>query len=199
GMTTVAPFGAWRSPLSAERVAAASLGLGCLAVDGDAIWWIEGRPAEQGRAVLVSWRPGTEPRDAIPPPWNARTRVHEYGGGARVLLPPAGPAGVPARGRGGAPRAHAAGAVALRGRRHRPAPRPAPGGRRGASLERRAPQLSRAHRARGTRNARRAGGWMRLLRRAPAQPRRRDARLDRVAPTGHAVGPQRALDRTDRP
>ncbi|HKA88612.1 MAG TPA: prolyl oligopeptidase family serine peptidase, partial [Haliangiales bacterium] len=81
-MTTVAPFGAWRSPLSAERVAAASLGLGCLAVDGDAIWWIEGRPAEQGRAVLVSWRPGTEHRDAIPPPWNARTRVHEYGGGS---------------------------------------------------------------------------------------------------------------------
>jgi len=37
-MTSVAPFGAWRSPLSAERVAAASLGLGCLAVDGDAIW-----------------------------------------------------------------------------------------------------------------------------------------------------------------
>src|SRR5262249_58280141 len=85
GMTTVAPFGAWRSPLSAERVAAASLGLGGLAVDGDAIWWIEGRPTEQGRAVLVCWRPGTEPRDAIPPPLNARTRGHESGGGSLAV------------------------------------------------------------------------------------------------------------------
>jgi dipeptidyl aminopeptidase/acylaminoacyl peptidase len=81
-MTRVAPFGAWESPLTAEKVAGASLGLGGLAVDGESVWWVEGRPAEEGRCVLVRWRPGAQPLDVIPPPWNARTRVHEYGGGA---------------------------------------------------------------------------------------------------------------------
>ena len=84
-MTRVAPFGAWDSPLSAAHVAAASLALGGLTVDGDEVWWIEGRPAEEGRAVLVRWRSDTGPRDMIAPPWNARTRVHEYGGGSLAV------------------------------------------------------------------------------------------------------------------
>ena len=84
-MTRVAPFGAWDSPLSAAHVAAASLMLGGLTVDGDDVWWIEGRPAEEGRAVLVRWRSDTGPRDMIAPPWNARTRVHEYGGGSLAV------------------------------------------------------------------------------------------------------------------
>ena len=103
-MTRVAPFGAWDSPLSAAHVAAASLALGGLTVDGHDVWWIEGRPAEEGRAVVVRWRSDTGARDMIAPPWNARTRVHEYGGGSlavagrhRVLLASARPARVPAR------------------------------------------------------------------------------------------------------
>jgi dipeptidyl aminopeptidase/acylaminoacyl peptidase len=84
-MTRVAPFGAWDSPLSAAHVAAASLMLGGLTVDGDDVWWIEGRPAENGRAALVRWRSATGPCDMIAPPWNARTRVHEYGGGSLAV------------------------------------------------------------------------------------------------------------------
>jgi dipeptidyl aminopeptidase/acylaminoacyl peptidase len=84
-MSRVAPFGVWDSPLSAARVAAASLMLGGLTVDGDDVWWIEGRPAEDGRAVLVRWRSATGPCDMIAPPWNARTRVHEYGGGSLAV------------------------------------------------------------------------------------------------------------------
>src|SRR5262249_59085703 len=60
-MTRVAPFAAWDSPLSAAQVAAASLMLGGLTVDGDDVWWIEGRPAEDGRAALVRWRSATGP------------------------------------------------------------------------------------------------------------------------------------------
>jgi dipeptidyl aminopeptidase/acylaminoacyl peptidase len=78
----VAPYGTWRSSISAARVAAASVTLGGLAVDGDAIYWLEGRPGEGGRTVLVRWRAATGAVDLTPPPWNVRSRVHEYGGGA---------------------------------------------------------------------------------------------------------------------
>ena len=61
GVTVRAPHGAWRSPITAARVAVASAGLGGLAVDGDAIYWLEGRPAEGGRSVLVRWRAGAAP------------------------------------------------------------------------------------------------------------------------------------------
>src|SRR5262249_1312222 len=82
GVTTRAPFGTWRSPITAGRVAVASAGLGALAGDGDAIYWLEGRPAEGGRSVLVRWRTDGGAVDVTPPPWNVRTRVHEYGGGS---------------------------------------------------------------------------------------------------------------------
>ena len=49
------PFGSWPSPVSASRVAGASLRLGQAALDGAAIFWTEGRPEEQGRNVLVRW------------------------------------------------------------------------------------------------------------------------------------------------
>jgi dipeptidyl aminopeptidase/acylaminoacyl peptidase len=81
-VSAVAPYGAWRSPVSASQVATASIALGGLAVDGEAIYWVEGRPAEAGRAVLVRWRADTGAVDVLPAPWSVRTRVHEYGGGS---------------------------------------------------------------------------------------------------------------------
>jgi dienelactone hydrolase len=85
----VAPYGSWRSPLSARWVAGASgRGSGAeLAADG-ALWWAESRPAEGGRTVLVRRPDGGEPEDATPAGTNARTRVHEYGGGAWALAGP---------------------------------------------------------------------------------------------------------------
>lgn len=74
-------FGTWPSPISAERVASGGVSLAGPAVRGDneaaEIWWSEQRPDEGGRTVLV--RNGLDRIDA---PFNARTRVHEYGGGA---------------------------------------------------------------------------------------------------------------------
>jgi len=75
----VLPYGSWPSPISAADVAKGAVRLGFPVVVGDAdpdVWWLEGRPAEGGRQVIVSGERG----DLLPAPWNARTRVHEYGG-----------------------------------------------------------------------------------------------------------------------
>ncbi|HEX5928079.1 MAG TPA: S9 family peptidase [Solirubrobacterales bacterium] len=82
-MSTVAPYGSWRSPIDPRTVAAAGrrLAAPALAADG-AVWWAEGRPTEGGRVVLVRCADGGAPEDVTPEGFNARTRVHEYGGGA---------------------------------------------------------------------------------------------------------------------
>jgi dipeptidyl aminopeptidase/acylaminoacyl peptidase len=82
--TTSAPFGSWRSPISAGQVVSASIRLSQLAFDGDDLYWVEQRPAEQGRNVIVRRSPDGKITDVNPPPFNARTRAHEYGGGAYI-------------------------------------------------------------------------------------------------------------------
>jgi len=79
-----APYGTWRSPITAEAIVADTVGLDQIAVDGTDIYWIEGRASEQGRCVLIRHRNGIN-EDMMPAPWNVRTRVHEYGGGAYVV------------------------------------------------------------------------------------------------------------------
>ncbi|MBN1886652.1 MAG: S9 family peptidase [Thermoflexales bacterium] len=76
----IASYGAWDSPIKAEAAAAGSLRLGHLGLDGEAIYWIETRPAEMGRNAIVGHGPDGQTVDAIPPSFNACTRVHEYGG-----------------------------------------------------------------------------------------------------------------------
>ncbi|MDQ3702457.1 MAG: hypothetical protein M3442_16275, partial [Chloroflexota bacterium] len=76
-----APYGSWRSPISAQMVAKAAVRLGHLAVDGDDLYWAELRPAEGGRNVIVRRTPDGRTMEVNPAPFNARTRVHEYGGG----------------------------------------------------------------------------------------------------------------------
>src|SRR4051812_1605271 len=85
-MAETAPFGSWRSPITAELVARAGTRLEepTLALDGT-VWWLEGRPAEGGRTVLVRRQPGGAPEDVTPEGFYVRTRVHEYGGGAWLL------------------------------------------------------------------------------------------------------------------
>ncbi len=88
-MPTVAPYGSWSSPIDAAAVARAGrrLAFPTLADDG-AVWWLEGRPSEGGRAVLMRRPPGGEAEAMTPEGTNVRTRVHEYGGGAWRLLEP---------------------------------------------------------------------------------------------------------------
>jgi hypothetical protein len=51
-------------------------------LEGGVVWWLEGRPSEDGRVVLVREEPGGDPVDVVPSGFNVRTGVHEYGGGA---------------------------------------------------------------------------------------------------------------------
>ena len=79
------PYGTWPSPISAASVAAQSLRLSAVTIDGDDLYWLEGRPAEGGRNVLVRRTQGGAAVDVTPLPFNVRTRVHEYGGGAYLV------------------------------------------------------------------------------------------------------------------
>ncbi|HYX41296.1 MAG TPA: hypothetical protein VE821_06345, partial [Pyrinomonadaceae bacterium] len=77
----VAPYGSWRSPITADLIVGGSVGLGAPALDGASIYWLEGRPKEAGRNVIVRRTTAGASEDVTPQPFNARTRVHEYGGG----------------------------------------------------------------------------------------------------------------------
>jgi len=80
-----APYGSWRSPITSDLITAESITLFEPRVDGDAIYWLELRPREQGRVVVVRHDSGGQTVDVIGPTFNARTRVHEYGGGAYAV------------------------------------------------------------------------------------------------------------------
>jgi len=78
-----APYGAWKSPITSSLIVAQSIALMEVRLDGDEIYWLEGRPQERGRYVVVhAPSDGAAARDVNAPPYNARTRVHEYGGGS---------------------------------------------------------------------------------------------------------------------
>jgi dipeptidyl aminopeptidase/acylaminoacyl peptidase len=77
---TIAPYGTWPSPVTAGLLVEQAVGLADVQVAGEWIYWVESRPAEEGRQVIVRTRPGEEPADVIPGGFSARTQVHEYGG-----------------------------------------------------------------------------------------------------------------------
>jgi dipeptidyl aminopeptidase/acylaminoacyl peptidase len=79
--TQVAPFGSWKSPITSDLIVKGSIGVGMVMLDGPDVYWIEMRPSEEGRSVIVRRAAQGETKDVTPKPFNARTRVHEYGGG----------------------------------------------------------------------------------------------------------------------
>ena len=81
----VAPYGSWKSPVTSDLIVAGTVGLGEIALDGEDIYWVEMRPTEGGRSVVVRRTPDGRTTDVTPPGFNARTRVHEYGGGAFLV------------------------------------------------------------------------------------------------------------------
>ncbi|GLW62780.1 acyl-peptide hydrolase [Actinomadura rubrobrunea] len=80
------PYGSWPSPISAADVARARLRLGFPTVHGSDVWWQETRPEEGGRTTVIHLRDGQR-TELLPAPWNARTRVHEYGGRSYLPVP----------------------------------------------------------------------------------------------------------------
>ena len=82
---TIAPYGTWRSPISAAMLVEGGVALSHVWLEDGAAYWIEGRPSEGGRSVVVRADLGASPVDVTPAGSNARTKVHEYGGGAYVV------------------------------------------------------------------------------------------------------------------
>lgn len=79
------PYGAWRSPVTAELVADGATGIMEPLMDAYGIYYLESRPTEGGRQVIVRIAPDGSRTDVNHAPYNARTRVHEYGGGAYTV------------------------------------------------------------------------------------------------------------------
>src|SRR5262245_53567743 len=80
-----APYGSWKSPITSDLIVAGTIGLGETSIDGNEIYWIESRPSEAGRSVIVCRAADGSVTDVTPPGFNARTTVHEYGGGAYLV------------------------------------------------------------------------------------------------------------------
>jgi dipeptidyl aminopeptidase/acylaminoacyl peptidase len=75
------PYGSWKSPITADLIVSGAVGLSQPTIDESNIYWVELRPAEGGRQVIVKRDQRGQFADVNPQPFNARTRVHEYGGG----------------------------------------------------------------------------------------------------------------------
>ena len=80
-----APYGSWKSPITSDLIVAQSTMLSEVRLDGNDICWLEGRPQEQGRNVIVRAGPDGIARDITPVGFNVRTRVHEYGGASWLV------------------------------------------------------------------------------------------------------------------
>jgi dipeptidyl aminopeptidase/acylaminoacyl peptidase len=79
-----AACGIWPSPITAALVAAGASPLSQPALDGADTFWLAGRASEGGRNTLLRQR-GEDVAELTPAPFNVRTRVHEYGGGACLV------------------------------------------------------------------------------------------------------------------
>ncbi len=85
-MPQTAEYGFWKSPITSDLIVQEAVRLAAPRLDGGDVYWIEGRPAERGRCVLVRSRASASgPVDLTPAPFNVRSLVHEYGGGAYVV------------------------------------------------------------------------------------------------------------------
>jgi dipeptidyl aminopeptidase/acylaminoacyl peptidase len=81
-----ATYGSWDSPITPASLAQGQARIDEVRVDGPDTWWLESRPWEAGRSALVRHHSRTgERHDVLPAPWNVRSRVHEYGGGAYAV------------------------------------------------------------------------------------------------------------------
>ncbi|MEZ2232183.1 prolyl oligopeptidase family serine peptidase [Microcoleus sp.] len=84
-MNTISTYGSWKSPITSDLIVSGTVGLGQIAMEGEDIYWVEARPSEAGRNVIVRRTPDGKISDVTPQPFNVRTRVHEYGGASFVV------------------------------------------------------------------------------------------------------------------
>jgi dipeptidyl aminopeptidase/acylaminoacyl peptidase len=84
-MIQTANYGSWKSPIISDLIVSGTIGLGGIYLDNDDIYWLEGRPSEGGRNVIVRRTSDGKISDVTPSPFNVRTRVHEYGGSSFLV------------------------------------------------------------------------------------------------------------------
>src|SRR5689334_6433441 len=78
-------FGSWTSPITSDVAVAETGSLSEPRIEGDNIYWIEGRPREKGRNIIVTRAADGTIRDVTPSPFNVRSQVYSYGGGAYAV------------------------------------------------------------------------------------------------------------------
>ncbi|PSB12099.1 peptidase [Pleurocapsa sp. CCALA 161] len=81
----VAACGSWQSPITSNLIVSQTVGISSLAVNQGNIYWVEKRPQEQGRNLLIGYGNQTEVKNFTPAPLSVRSKIHEYGGGAFVV------------------------------------------------------------------------------------------------------------------
>lgn len=81
----VASYGCWKSPITSNLIVSETIGLGPVAINGKDTYWVEMRPGEGGRNLVVQHTAAGQTTDITPMPFNIRTRVHEYGGGSFMI------------------------------------------------------------------------------------------------------------------
>ncbi|RUO96286.1 Alpha/Beta hydrolase protein [Jimgerdemannia flammicorona] len=88
-MTTITkqtrPYGSWESPITTDLLVQLKSSFGDITVDPTTktVFWLSNLPEEDGRGAVYAKRLGhSESVRLTPAPYNCRTRVHEYGGGA---------------------------------------------------------------------------------------------------------------------
>jgi len=83
---TIAPYGSWKSLITTDLITANTIALIQHCIDGEDIYWSEMRPLEEGRYAIMHRTPDGKITECTPPDFSARTRVHEYGGGAFTVV-----------------------------------------------------------------------------------------------------------------
>ncbi|HSX25689.1 MAG TPA: prolyl oligopeptidase family serine peptidase [Chlamydiales bacterium] len=80
-----APYGSWQSPITADLIVKQAIRFVGAATENGNLYWGELRPNEKGRTALVQMTPEGEIKDLLPTEYQARTLVHEYGGGSYLI------------------------------------------------------------------------------------------------------------------
>jgi dipeptidyl aminopeptidase/acylaminoacyl peptidase len=82
GSQSAIAYGSWTSPVTARAASSGAPSVLEIESDSGALYIVESRPAEGGRSTIIRLRPDGAPFDILPGELSARSRVHEYGGGA---------------------------------------------------------------------------------------------------------------------
>ncbi|MEX2962173.1 prolyl oligopeptidase family serine peptidase [Microbulbifer sp. TYP-18] len=80
-----APYGSWKSTIEADMLVKNSVRLSEASLVAGRYYWLESRPAEQGRSVLVQYCAASGRTDITPAPLSVRSKAHEYGGASYLV------------------------------------------------------------------------------------------------------------------